>query len=173
MIAAIIGALATAAFGILAWFLARRRADKGLMPRMPANAFPAHVDMSRDLRPATRLKFVAAMTWWNRRLGNQTFLVVETMGLRVMVEPGQGDFALRTNFVDDQDIVLILVDEDARNLLRGVCHEFGHVLGLAHDPDDPGSVMYPTIPEGSFRVTDRDLKRVEERLWPSSHRRHI
>lgn|SRR5574342_255092 len=42
-----------------------------------------------------------------------------------------------------------------------LCHELGHVLGLAHDKDDPGSLMYPTI-KGQpmqLREDDRELLR--------------
>lgn len=46
---------------------------------------------------------------------------------------------------------------------RMAAHEFGHVLGLAHDTTMPESVMFPTAAPGIYRATAADRERLRTR----------
>jgi hypothetical protein len=39
-----------------------------------------------------------------------------------------------------------------------VLHELGHSLGLEHNEDEPGTLMYPSIDVGADYITDIDLQ---------------
>ena len=49
-----------------------------------------------------------------------------------------------------------------RNQDYVVAHELGHCYGLAHNEDQPNSIMFPRLdPNGPHFVTDRDLEALD------------
>jgi hypothetical protein len=61
---------------------------------------------------------------------------------------------------------IALVDNrlDDNNYEEVVLHELGHSIGLEHSggADGIGTLMYPNVDEGSYHVTDKDLKQLCE-----------
>jgi len=47
-------------------------------------------------------------------------------------------------------------------------HEFGHSLGLVHDPNNKDSIMYPSFNLGQqkYRLGDNDVKRIQAKYSP-------
>jgi hypothetical protein len=52
---------------------------------------------------------------------------------------------LVTSRIDDKDYIAI------------VMHELGHSLGLHHNDEEPGTLMYPSLDLGARSITDSDL----------------
>lgn len=173
VIATVLGALFTVVFAVVAWFVARRSADKGLMDKMPAASFPACYDLE-GVRDDIVVEFLRAVEWWHEQMEDEFLLDEETQGLKIFVntvDDAGDDYYARAKFVDDKPMVLMLinlvaVDRDAGDLFRAICHEIGHFLGLDHD-QRRDSVMYHRPVEGDFELTAKDVELVKGRLWPS------
>lgn len=158
-------------FAIVAYFFAKSGADKGLMSKMPADAFPACYDLE-GVRPDVVVEFLRAVDWWHGQVGDEFIVDDETSGLKIFVntvDDAGDDYYARAKFVDDKPAVLLLINlaqvaRKPERLFRAMCHELGHFLGLAHD-DDPESIMYGRTVEGEFRLTDKDRDLVRGRIW--------
>lgn len=66
--------------------------------------------------------------------------------------------------------VVLKEPSDTHAVYRYAAHEFGHVLGLAHDTA-PNSIMYPIQPNMTEKLSfvlpsDHDIKLLQERLCP-------
>lgn len=104
-----------------------------------------------------------AMTFWY-----PCFVPAESFPEILIFEWDKEDHALTTVPVTEQclpRLAFVALPKDPP--LRMVAHELGHVLGLAHDPDDPKSVMFPYIygrlssnDPNTFEVQDIDIEMI-------------
>lgn len=120
-----------------------------------------------------------ACVWWNQRLGFNAFLY---MGI-ADVQPGVVPVIPRTDGIATQLVTSLHGPEDGTIMVAYISvpwggelprsyigevamrHELGHVLGLDHDPDNPHSVMRPSLDADTpitVWVTDSDLKLLRE-----------
>lgn len=119
--------------------------------------------------PRLRFGINQAISFWNDGLGFTVFMklgdisegaVVPVIGLE---KTGQAlasarltvgkDGAIKAAFVEiDEGKLYSLKDTE---MVRVLCHELGHVLGLDHD-ESPSSVMYGRASIASYRITDKD-----------------
>ena len=92
---------------------------------------PIRVKISEDIPLFHRLAIQRTLYWWNFVLKRRVFVEVEYQ-YNVLVEPNWDCWTWRASATHFK--------EGAENTYR---HEFGHILGLDHDPDHPDSLMYP------------------------------
>ncbi len=82
--------------------------------------------------------------------------------------PGQGDISGDCHINDDWHWVARYQDQTMGKppLLPILIHEFGHSLGLRHDPFDRTDIMYPSFDLGGppkFRIGNRSVGRIQDR----------
>jgi len=155
------------AFGVLT-------RDKGVMTiaqwdpkRLP---FTLIVEETLDgRRPQIREALRWAVSWWNKALDFEVFVPIGSVGLGdtipVMTMDREGRaLALTRHTTNDAGEILsaaVYVDLDLSakvnrtELRRGLAHELGHLLGLAHD-DVTDSVMYSKATGSEPILTEAD-----------------
>lgn len=83
--------------------------------------------------------------------------------------PGQGDISGDCHINDNWHWVAKYQDITMGKppLLPILIHEFGHSIGLQHDPYDMTDIMYPSFDLGSpfpkYKIGDRSVRRAQER----------
>lgn len=82
--------------------------------------------------------------------------------------PGQGDISGDVHINDEWNWVARYQNQTMGKppLLPILIHEFGHSIGLRHDPFDKTDIMYPSFDLGGprkFRIGNRSVKRAQER----------
>jgi hypothetical protein len=82
--------------------------------------------------------------------------------------PGQGDLSGDCHINDDWNWVARYQDQTMGKppLLPILIHEFGHSLGLRHDPFDKTDIMYPSFDLGGppkYKIGSRSIERAQER----------
>ncbi len=82
--------------------------------------------------------------------------------------PGQGEVSGDCHINDEWNWVARYQDQTMAKppLLPVLIHEFGHGLGLRHDPYDRTDIMYPSFNLGGppkFRIGNRSVERMQER----------
>lgn len=111
-------------------------------------------------------EIVAALMFWNAIVGRELLTVVDITGspdLIVVIDALPDNHAGVTMawyhpITGEIGQAAIAIDERVRkdSAYRVIIHEFGHALGLAHDEDDPQSVMYPTAADGAWFLREND-----------------
>ncbi len=114
-------------------------------------AMPLVVAVDGDVAADYSQSVSQAMDFWN---GHLDFKAFTTVGAKANVhvvigsagDPGDG----ATSFYRDADGDLVALVElrqpgDVTEVYYIFAHEFGHALGLCHDPDDFLSVMFPKL----------------------------
>jgi len=81
--------------------------------------------------------------------------------------PGQGDISGDCHINDEWNWVANSAMQSLSKppLVPILVHEFGHSLGLVHDPFDTRSIMYPSFNLGvqKYRLGPIDVRRIQER----------
>jgi len=105
---------------------------------------------------------VKAANLWNREIGRELFRQVEKedeAAIRVVwgsVRPGRHVGGYTTHYggpdIPLEAKVTLTNPSDLHALYRFAAHEWGHVLGLAHD-ESPRSIMYPVQPDVTSDLT--------------------
>ena len=84
--------------------------------------------------------------------------------------PGQGDISGDCHINDEWNWVASSRDQSLSKppLVPILIHEFGHSLGLVHDPTSTKSIMYPSFNLGlkKYRLGPNDIRRIQERYSP-------
>jgi len=84
--------------------------------------------------------------------------------------PGQGKPSGDCHINDEWDWVAGTAFQKLSKppLVPILIHEFGHSLGLRHDPIDPNSIMYPSFDLGKkkYKLGPNDITRIQERYTP-------
>lgn len=125
----------------------------------------------------TRFAAIEAVEIWNAWLGLEMFVYeVTTIDPDVVVlyeglGPPQGDAAALTLFEkrhkDGKQHAIVIVFDAGMSESTAFTHELGHVLGLAHDKDNPGSIMYPSL-RGMISpgIEAQDFRALRHRYYP-------
>lgn len=162
---------------VLFYFLAKSRADKGMLPQgkdWDRSRIPISLvfDYEGFRYIITRMKFVyaEALRFYNREVGAIVFNMIDDIGRGglVTIKAGEIDALGRTDLTFDSDgkikTAFITMDPTrisglSDDVLIGVAaHELGHVLGLDHD-EDGGSVMYHKANSlTKLKLTDKDVE---------------
>ena len=142
----------------------------------PKHALPLWITIHSDLEPWRPLIEEEAAAW-NKRIGATVFRIVR----RSLSADGDGAVVpfrpvwdqnphTRLFFSAESEILASPIYLPHINRLRNlvvrrrvVAHELGHVLGLAHDIDDPFSLMYPTALPIQWRVTANDISALKKK----------
>ena len=84
--------------------------------------------------------------------------------------PGQGDISGDCHINDEWNWVSSSRDQSLSKppLVPILIHEFGHSLGLVHDPTTTESIMYPSFDLGlkKYRLGPNDVSRIQSRYSP-------
>jgi hypothetical protein len=115
---------------------------------------PVYIDFDEHANKNYRESVEGAMKMWNREIGQvfteaksmQSALVIVSWG---SVTPGShaGGNTRHEGDTSGPKRAFVELSEasDVHAVMRFAAHEFGHVLGLAHD-EAPRSIMYPVQP---------------------------
>lgn len=148
---------------------------------MPLNWSPQQFPLLLVLDPAAGAwgpEVYVAAQFWNSLMQSEVFLFIPGVGTELFGDrtlsvvpvraapPGRFPYTAygydaETGAIGSTAIYLP-PDAPAEIRFRTVIHELGHVLGLAHDPRDEYSVMFPYAVFGPFRVTAHDIQAVGE-----------
>lgn len=153
------------------------KTTQGLETHQDSHAFPILVvinPVASDWAPE--------MEWacndWNKKLGFEAFIPLGVVNntilpaasiVPVVIDPDMHNAAL-TSFVAPEDtgiiskafIVMPVGEMSIGGAQLMAEHELGHVLGLAHDPELPHSLMHPTISSLDEELTQADVDRVRD-----------
>ncbi len=108
-----------------------------------------------------------ALWTWNHWAGRE--VLVEGLfadDVRVTMFPCDGSTLAMAPHLDDHGRlsagVLVcpsIIVRDDEYKTQTMVHEFGHILGFAHDPDNPDSIMYPYMRrDRKPHLTDADMR---------------
>ena len=130
--------------GGLAWGRGRTPIAVGLVPATEAAGWAPAVE--------------AAVDWWGDGLVVNTSSA--TADVLIRLDPSQSSVAITWMVYNPTtcqilQAVIVLPATPGPAQVQIVAHEIGHMLGLAHDLDDEGSLMYPTYREAVLRPDDR------------------
>lgn len=112
----------------------------------------------------------SAMLLWNKIAGRSLFVRTSTApNIHVIASILEGNLAGETGcwIIEETGEInhsVVQLDPFVHPLARFrlVVHEFGHVLGLAHDEDDKESVMFPIGVEAPWKIRAEDIRYVHE-----------
>jgi len=124
---------------------------------------PVKVTSVSEMEIMTR----AAVEEWNFMVGFELFTYkAEDLDAQVILLPGgphQYWLGVARHFKDENGDLFggIFIFDGGMESLSTYVHELGHIVGLAHDPDNIHSIMYPSSARvlPSLEKKDRDLLR--------------
>ena len=182
----IVGGVLSALAGGLALFGAlRKKKDEGLIeaPVGPLHwskeFIPLMVLLDPELEHWEELVNAACMRW-NHAVDRYVFLysgIIDDEDTRAFEGRSPGIIIVRLGHEDENSHASLTFNPGSGEILaapirlrpeitkkseRVILHELGHVLGLAHDPQLPGSVMYPRAVDKPFEITDPDRELLRE-----------
>lgn len=144
-------------------------------------SLPLWVEISHDVAPWREL-IESEIELWNRQLGFPALRVLtkpltsfdrgSVVQIHLTAEPGKNPHT-KLWYTDKGEMLLGMIFLSPVNnefiQRRVIAHELGHLLGLDHDPDLPGSLMYPSAKQDWWSVTPNDLLILRNKYAPVSY----
>lgn len=148
------------------------------------DAFPITVIVDTNLPEPLLASVTHAVFTWNEALETNVFVVEYKNLKRELPDTQCGWIAVvqdnkmahdglwRGRYTDDFIIcaaqISLKFNKVANTMARNniAIHEFGHALGLAHDEDNPESIMHPKIwNDLSQHITEEDVRAIKEHYF--------
>lgn len=123
---------------------------------------------------APEVNITPAIFTWNQALGFEAFIEVPVCAYRcayVIFDDTIPEYAAAVTYLvfdpitGDVKVALVKIRSTLMpwEFSRILIHEFGHVIGLAHDPDNLNSLMFPAALPSSWFFEAEDIKQIKER----------
>jgi len=144
-------------------------------------ALPLWIEIKPEAEP-WRALIESEILLWNRQIGFPILGILEKpmeevergsiVQIHLTLDPNQDPHTKLWYGKEGQILLGMIFLTPVQNEFiqrRVIAHELGHLLGLAHDPELPKSLMYPVAKYDWWAVTPNDIGVLQKKYTPISY----